>query len=349
MSGLSIEAHYLDEDVPPELDQTYRRTFARLKGLFRARGCTPEEAADLAQEAAMRAYVHVRRWGVSGEGLDPLMNRIARNLLIDRHRRVAPHLVPLDNAAEVSDPCADPPEEVIRRQRAGEVQSAVSELPTRHRTALLYSMDGLSPAEVANQLGIGRNAADALLHRARRSLRDRLSHMGEGALSIGLWMRIRARSAAGRVGLGGPLDVAGASTLGAGAVATAAIMAAMNIFVVSGAPAATAAQVRHAGTVVSVPAPRHVRPHVPVGAVSRAEAAAMTEPDAGAVRPETSFHAAVPNPAPAHGNGNPVADVSPDLAHEQNSDALVGRVKGSTCDASLRQCPNPPAPIGGNR
>ena len=296
----------------------------------------------------MRAYVHVRRWGVAGEGLDPLMNRIARNLLIDRHRRVAPHLVPLDNAAEISDPCADPPEEVIRRQRAGEVQSAVSELPTRHRTALLCSMDGMSSAEVASQLGIGRNAADALLHRARRSLRDRLSHMGEGALSIGLWARIRARSAAGRVGMGGPLDAAGASTLSAGVAATAAIVTAMNIFVVGGAPAVPAARARHGRTVVSVPAAQHVRPHVPAGAVNRASTATIAEPGAGVIRPKTNFHAAVPNPDPSYGNGNPLADVAPDVSREHNSDALVGNPRGSACAASLRQCPNPPVSHGGN-
>ncbi|HEX9696851.1 MAG TPA: sigma-70 family RNA polymerase sigma factor [Actinomycetota bacterium] len=226
---MSIEARYLEPEIPPELDQTYRRTFARLKGLFRARGCTPEEAADLAQEAAMRAYMHVQRWGVSGEGLDPLINRIARNLLIDRHRRVVPHLVSLDNAEDVGDPAADPPEEVFRRQRTREVRSAVSELPHRHQTALMYSLGGMTPAEVGDRLGIGRNAADALLHRARRSLRERLRHVGEGTFGVVFWFKIRAREAAARAGWGAPVEAAGAASVPATLAAAAALVAAINI------------------------------------------------------------------------------------------------------------------------
>lgn len=228
MKGLSVEARYLEPEIPPELDQTYRRTFARLKGLFRARGCTPEEAADLAQEAAMRAYMHVQRWGATGD-LDPLINRIARNLLIDRHRRVAPHLVPLENAADVHDPQADPTEEVIRRQESNEIRSAVNELSSRHQTALMYSMGGMSPAEVGDRLGIGRNAADALLHRARRSLRERLRHVGEGALGIGVWFRIRIRNAAGRAGISGPVEAAGTHAVSAGVATAAAIVAAISV------------------------------------------------------------------------------------------------------------------------
>src|SRR5437867_6478036 len=116
--------------------------------MFRARGCSPEESADLAQEAAVRAFMHIRRWGVAGAGLDPLLNRIARNLLIDRYRRVTPHLVPLDSADEIHDPAQDPSEEVARRQRRTAVQSAIRSLPARHQKAIVASLSGLSPEEV---------------------------------------------------------------------------------------------------------------------------------------------------------------------------------------------------------
>lgn len=173
----------------------------------------------------MRAYVHVQRWGVNGDGLDPLINRIARNLLIDRHRRAAPHLVSLDAAEEVHDPSPDLDDQVLQHQRNVEVRSAVSELPERHRTAIMYSLKGLSPAEVAVQLGIGRNAADALLHRARRSLRERLRHVGEGMLGLGFWLGHKVRSGVRRAGLDGNFAVGGVAVESGAAVVAATALA----------------------------------------------------------------------------------------------------------------------------
>lgn len=227
---MSVEARYLETELPLELDQTYRATFERLRRWFRVRGCTPEEAADLAQEAAVRAYVHVRRWGASGDGLDPLINRIARNLLIDRYRRGAPYLVPLDDAAEMHDPTQDPTEEVIRRQRRRAVRRAVAQLPDRHQTAILYSLGGMSPAEVGEKMGIGRNAADALLHRARRSLAERLRLVGEGAFGIAALGWIKIRSAARRLTSPAGGEAAAGALMQAGvAVAAAALVVAISI------------------------------------------------------------------------------------------------------------------------
>lgn len=195
--------------------------------MFRARGCTPEEAADLAQDAAVRAFVHIRRWGVNGTGLDPLLNRIARNLLIDRYRRTTPHIVPLDDAGELHDPDQDPTEEVARRQRTRAVRSAIQGLPVRHQTAITYSLHGLTPEEVGRRMGIGRNAADALLHRARRSLKERLQTVGEGMFGVALGIRVRASGLLRRAGVESGMGDAAVAALANTAlgVATAAMVA----------------------------------------------------------------------------------------------------------------------------
>jgi RNA polymerase sigma factor (sigma-70 family) len=196
--------------------------------LFRARGCSPEEAADLAQEAAVRAFLHIRRWGASGEGLDPLLNRIARNLLIDRYRRTTPHLVPLDSAGDIHDPAQDPTEEVARRQRRRAVHHAIRELPSRHQRAITYSLSGMTPEEVGRQLGIGRNAADALLHRARRTLRQHLAPVRDGMWGLALAMRIRYDRFMRRAGLDTATAEASGSLITGSAVglATAAMVVA---------------------------------------------------------------------------------------------------------------------------
>ena len=179
--------------------------------MFRARGCSAEESADLAQEAAIRAFMHIRRWGVTGAGLDPLLNRIARNLLIDRYRRAVPHIVPLDSADEIHDPTQDPSEEVARRQRRSAVRSAIRSLPTRHAQAISYSLSGLTPEEVGKELGIGRNAADALLHRARRSLREHLAPVRDGMWGLAFGIKLRFDRVARRVGV----DSSGGEATGA--------------------------------------------------------------------------------------------------------------------------------------
>jgi RNA polymerase sigma factor (sigma-70 family) len=209
--------------------------------MFRARGCTPEEAADLAQDAAVRAFVHIRRWGVNGTGLDPLLNRIARNLLIDRYRRTTPHIVPLDDAGELQDPDQDPTEEVVRRQRTHAVRSAIKGLPVRHQTAITYSLNGLTPEEVGRRMGIGRNAADALLHRARRSLKERLQTVGEGMFGIALGIRVRWDHMLRRAGLDGIESRAGdvgvtAASSAAVSLAAAAVLTVMSVMGGSGQP-----------------------------------------------------------------------------------------------------------------
>ena len=240
-AALSVEARYLEPDLPEELQQTYTQTFDRLRRMFRARGCTPEESADLAQEAAVRAFVHIRRWGVNGSGLDPLLNRIARNLLIDRYRRTTPHIVPLDDAGELHDPEQDPTEEVARRQRSHAVHAAIRGLPARHKAAITYSLNGLTPEEVGRRLGIGRNAADALLHRARRSLKERLETVGEGMFGVALGFRVRWDRIVRRV-TGGAIDAHGAdmgmvaaSSVGV-SLATAAVLAVIGIGGAAGGP-----------------------------------------------------------------------------------------------------------------
>lgn len=179
----------------------------------------------------MRAFVHVRRRGVTGENLVPLMNQIARNMLIDRHRRGGPTIVALDDAAEaVTDPAPDPTEVVVSLEARKAVRDAVDSLPHRHRDAILYALAGMTPAQVAAQMGIGRNAADALLHRARRSLKDRLRAVGEGTFGLVALVGFRIREATRKAGVrAGIVDPSAAGTLQGGiGAAAAALVVALN-------------------------------------------------------------------------------------------------------------------------
>ncbi len=182
----------------------------------------------MAQEAAVRAFLHIRRRGASGENLDPLLHRIARNMLIDRRRRGGPEMVALDHIEPVGDPAQDPAEHVEARQKDDALRDAVGTLPDRHRDAIVYALDGMTSAQIGERMGIGTNAADALLHRARRRLRDRLHTIGETAFGLAVLARTKLQSMrSGAVQPG--LSEAGTSLLAGGVGAAAALAVALTM------------------------------------------------------------------------------------------------------------------------
>lgn len=160
-------------DLPTQLDASYDETFRKLAGMFRARGLRSEDAADLAQEAATRALVHLSRHGKQRADLTPLLVTIARNLLVERYRSSAVQLVELEEHHSTTEG-TDVSDTVAERELTHQVQAAVGELSPRHRRALSMWLDGHRPPAIASELGIKRNAADALLYRARRQLAQRL-------------------------------------------------------------------------------------------------------------------------------------------------------------------------------
>ena len=183
MVGLAVRADAL-EPGPAELHELYPSTFKRLQRLFRSRGLSVEEASDLAQDVSARTIVHLRRHGQTRDDIGPLIMTIARNALIERVRTRRPALMPLGAAEDVADPHQDPAEVVVSRELHDVVHRAMRQLSPRQRRALSLSLDGAAPAEIAMHLGIERNAADALLHRARRRLGVVLSSMRDGLWSV---------------------------------------------------------------------------------------------------------------------------------------------------------------------
>jgi RNA polymerase sigma factor (sigma-70 family) len=290
--------------------------------MFRARGCTPEEAADLAQDAAVRAFVHIRRWGVASGGLDPLLNRIARNLLIDRYRRASPHLVPLDSAQELHDPEQDPTEEVARRQRRRAVHHAIRRLPSRHQSAINYSLSGMTPEEVGMQLGIGRNAADALLHRARRSLKEHLAPVRDGMWGLALAVRVRYDRVTRRASLGGVAgDASGAlaSSVAAG-IATAVVVVAMSV---GGGGSGAGGSIGGPGVAQRVPASIVGQANAANGASGGMSGSGAVAGDMGAGNSTASTFTFGPTTTTNHGNRGVSNDMSiPDPSNENGPQLL---------------------------
>lgn len=134
----------------------------------------PELAADLTQDAFVRAYrAHAdladaskaRAW----------LYQIAHRVALDeiRRRRII-RFVPWTGEARGSAPSAE--RTVLEARISGDLERALRRIPERQRSALLLAeVHDLTGLELAAALGTSHVAARALLTRARESLRRALA------------------------------------------------------------------------------------------------------------------------------------------------------------------------------
>jgi RNA polymerase sigma factor (sigma-70 family) len=151
-----------------------------------------DEAADLANETMVRMLVHLKRHGRDRTDLGPLVRTIARNLLIERVRKQAPVCLPLGDDIDVADDALEPLDQFVVSERRDAVRRAIGSLSPRHRHVVGLWMDGRTPQEIGRELGIKRNAVDAILHRARRSLAAKLDSGGVLGVFGVIGFRIRS-------------------------------------------------------------------------------------------------------------------------------------------------------------
>ncbi len=85
-----------------------------------------------------------------------------------RRRRSA--TVPLEAAAEPLDPAPTPEDAAVAGRQRADLSRAVLALPLGLRQTITLSLEGLTPREVADVLGITENNVGVRLLRARRAL-----------------------------------------------------------------------------------------------------------------------------------------------------------------------------------
>jgi RNA polymerase sigma-70 factor (ECF subfamily) len=145
-----------------EFARFYREHFPRLVAYLLYQGATAQLAADLAQDAMATAW---RRWA---EITSPraYVYKVAGRAYTRRALEEPEFL-----AGEVPEPSAVLP-------RPGEAESWLQQqhvlrvlraLPPRQRQVLALTVDGWTPAEIAEMLGIEPDAVRASLMKARRS------------------------------------------------------------------------------------------------------------------------------------------------------------------------------------
>jgi RNA polymerase sigma-70 factor (ECF subfamily) len=142
------------------------------------------EAEDLTQEVFLRLYRSRARYQPRarfGTWVFHITQNVLRNALRTRRRRPCVRLDSTPDEDSLFDALSaqrgdSPSRPLERRELAGVVRAAVSELASRQRVAVeLHQFEDWTYAEVAAELDMTPKAAKSLLYRARNQLRDRLT------------------------------------------------------------------------------------------------------------------------------------------------------------------------------
>lgn len=129
-----------------------------------------DEAEDAVQDTLIRLWENAASWTPDAR-IGTWLHRVCYNRAIDairRRRAVADEnvLEDLPDEADTADAA------IIRSETILSVRDAIERLPARQRTAiLLFHFQDLSQRDAAGVMGIGEEAFESMLARARRQLK----------------------------------------------------------------------------------------------------------------------------------------------------------------------------------
>ena len=130
------------------------------------------QAEDLTQETFLKVWKNASSWQPDAK-LETWLYRILHNLFIDGKRRAKGQE---EELSETFCSQEDSPEQaLIKKRTAQDVAQALNGLPDRQKEALVlcYYQD-MKAKEAAEVLSVSQSALEALLFRARQTLKDKL-------------------------------------------------------------------------------------------------------------------------------------------------------------------------------
>src|SRR3954468_23384445 len=126
-------------------------------------------AEEIVQDAMLRVWINAPRWRPEA-AFRTWLYRVVVNLCLNDRRRGTD--LPLDHAGDPADPAPDAGAMLETRERDRALAAAVDALPARQRAAIVLTyQEGLGNAEAAAVLDTSISGLEALLVRARRTLR----------------------------------------------------------------------------------------------------------------------------------------------------------------------------------
>jgi len=173
-----VSEHQPVPDQGATLFALYDRAVPEVYGYLLPRCGSVAVAEDLTAETFLAAVAAVKRRTVAHLTIAWLVG-VARHKLVDHWRRQGREERNLRLVHEEAEPEEDPWDERLDASRA---HAVLERLGPHHRVALtLRYLDGLSVPEVADHLGRGVHATEALLVRARVAFRRAYEGDGDDA------------------------------------------------------------------------------------------------------------------------------------------------------------------------
>jgi RNA polymerase sigma-70 factor, ECF subfamily len=171
--AMESDAASSQDDFPLEVEALMNRHWTGVYGIVLRLTGDPQEAEDLALEVFWRLY---RQPPVDRTRLAGWLYRVASNLGLNalraRKRRAHYETESIVDSA-LSDPPADPAEQVERRIERQQVRDVLAQLKPRDAQLLVLRHAGLTYAEVADALGLATSSIGTLLTRAEADFERR--------------------------------------------------------------------------------------------------------------------------------------------------------------------------------
>lgn len=134
---------------------------------------------DMGYDAAVSAYDKLIKRGIYNFGFQASFRRYCWVMLTREIYRLIKKEVPVADAELPELPTVDPQKDAPAEMVWSRIKDCYEGLKTRRQNALrLIDLEGLSPADAADQLGLSRNNVNQLVHRARRDMRACLENLG---------------------------------------------------------------------------------------------------------------------------------------------------------------------------
>lgn len=171
------------EDV---LGEWYRAVWPAVHRLCAGLLADTAEADDVAQDAMLHLVDHLERWD-TGRPFGPWYRRVVINRCRDRLRAGRRRREHEERAGTAwsGGVLPDPSESAGSSELGALVDRFLRRLPPREREVfVLVDLEGRTPAEAADELGVAGSTVRAALALARRRVRDALApHLPEGGVA----------------------------------------------------------------------------------------------------------------------------------------------------------------------
>ena len=148
------------------IDKIYRFVFFKVN--------SQEIAQDLTSETFLKTWESFKN-GNKIENPQAYLYKTARNLVIDFYREKGKvQIVSADNPL-IPDPAPNLEEKAMLSSELGQIRQALTELNDDYQNVIIwYYLDDLSISEISQMLGRTDDATRVLLHRALKTLKEKL-------------------------------------------------------------------------------------------------------------------------------------------------------------------------------